>query len=48
VNNRRISCSGYSLVKEIHHFVSFELEVKISHSYREANRSADVLASMGY
>ncbi|MCH81151.1 putative non-LTR retroelement reverse transcriptase, partial [Trifolium medium] len=39
---------GYSLVKEIRRHISFGWEVKISQSYREANRCADALANMGY
>jgi ribonuclease HI len=38
---------GFSLVKSIKKLLDEEREVKISHLYRETNRSADALASMG-
>ncbi|KAK2358830.1 hypothetical protein QL285_095979 [Trifolium repens] len=41
------SVMGYSLVKEIHRLFSLEWEVKILHSYQEANRCADALPNMG-
>ncbi|CAJ2673373.1 unnamed protein product [Trifolium pratense] len=41
------SSLGTSLVKSIKKLLDEDWEVKISHSYREANRSADALTSMG-
>jgi ribonuclease HI len=40
------SAMGYSLTKEIHRLVSLEWDVKILHSYREANQCADRFANM--
>jgi ribonuclease HI len=41
------SHSGWSLCKQIRRFLQWEWEVKIHHSYREANMCADALANLG-
>jgi hypothetical protein len=46
-SGKTINSLGFSLVKTIKKLLDEEWEVKISHLYREANRSADALASMG-
>lgn len=40
--------SGFGLVREIRLLMESEMEVRIEHIYREANRCADVLASLSY
>jgi len=41
------SVVGWRLIQEIRRLLALEREVKIWHSYREENSSADALANMG-
>ncbi|CAJ2663874.1 unnamed protein product, partial [Trifolium pratense] len=47
LNGMTSSALGFSLVKSIGRLLDEQWEVKISHSYRETNKCADALASMG-
>jgi ribonuclease HI len=41
------SIIGWRLIKEIYRLLALDWEVKVCHSYREANACADALANMG-
>jgi ribonuclease HI len=41
------SIVGWRLIQEIRRLLTLDWEVKVSHSYREANTCADALANMG-
>ncbi|MCH81760.1 ethylene responsive transcription factor 1b, partial [Trifolium medium] len=41
------SKTGWSLVLNIRQLLEWEWEVKIAHTYREANKCADALANVG-
>jgi len=46
-SGKESNASGRSLVQKIRKLLQMEWEVKVKHSYREANRCADALANIG-
>ncbi|PNX57174.1 ethylene responsive transcription factor 1b [Trifolium pratense] len=46
-NTKNGSVMGWRLIKEIRRLLALKWEIKVCHSYREANACADALANMG-
>ncbi|CAJ2664280.1 unnamed protein product [Trifolium pratense] len=46
-NGSKGSVVGWRLVQQIRRFLELDWEIKICHSYREANKCADALANIG-
>jgi ribonuclease HI len=46
-SSNRVSVIGWRLIQEIWKLLSLDFEIKVRHSYREANVCADALVNMG-